>query len=466
MTGPSDRPTREELEAEVARLRSEVERRDDVRFTRARSVLAVVLVVLASISLVASTVAVWLHERVFDTESFMELVDPVFTDPAVTDAIGDRIGDEVIVALQLQARFEETLGALQTYLAQGIADALELTDRQRQALALLPLPDLTDLAEPLASGIETRIRQATDALVRSDVYQQRLPELVADAHGKAVALVREDYEALPNLVIDSGEVRLNLVPIVADAMRNLADRGLGAIGADVTIPEIDPAEPVPQAIARLSQALGVELPEDFGQVTVMSQSELEDVQAFARTFDRLVWALIGLTVVLAVAAILVSHRRRRTVVQLALGGAIGLLVAWSFIRVVQNRILDAIVDPGAQEAAGVVVGNVLGSLRTTAIVVTLAALVVGLAAHLAGNPGWLRWVRGHSGGAADRFVADHHDLLRVAGVGLAILTLFVVGISWLSVLLIAAAVALYLWFLAVVSGRTSNREEGEQIEVG
>lgn len=463
MTDRQDEPSREELEAEVTRLQSELQRQGQVRLRKTRSIVSVILVVLTSISLVASTVAVWLHEQVFDTESFMELVDPVFTDPAVTDAIGDRVADEVIEALQLEVRFEATLGELQVFLAQGIADALELTDRQRQALSLLPLPDLTDLAEPLAAGIEGRIRDATDAIVRSDAFQQRLPALVAVSHEKAVALVREDYEQLPNLVIESGEVRLNLVPVVADVIRRLVESGTAAVGVDVTIPEIDPSEPVPEAIGRLGRALGVELPEDFGQVTVMSESDLEDVQGAVRLFDRLVWLLVGLTVVLAAAAVLIAHRRRRTLVYLGAGGALAVVVAMLLIRLIQDRILEAIVDPGAQQAAAVVVGNVLQSLRSTAIVVLVVAILVGLIAYLAGDPGWFRWARGEGGEDADRFVARHYDLLRLTGAGVAIAALALIGVSWVSVIAVGGVTALYLWFLAAVRARTAPAEEPERV---
>lgn len=366
---------------------------------RARTAASALLTILTAVSLLAATVAVWVHEQVFDTENFMEMIDPIFTDAAVTAAISDAVAGEVIEALQLQLRFEETLAGVQAFLVEGIADALELTDRQRQAIARLPLPRLTDLAEPLAAGVELRIRGATDALVASEAFQERIPALVAAGHERAVALVREDYEQLPNLVIESGEVRLDLVPLVASTIRSLVAGG--TVQTDQPVPEIDPGVPVPQAIARLSEALGVDLPDDFGQVVIMSQSELEEVQATVRTLDRLVWVLIGLTVVLAVAAVMVSTRRRRALVYLGLASGLALLASILAIGAIERRILAAIADPGAQEAAGVVVGRVIDDLRSTALIVIGTALIVALVAHLAGRPAWLERFRGRGGQPAE-----------------------------------------------------------------
>ena len=54
--------------------------------------------------------------------------------------------------------------------------------------------------------------------------------------------------------------------------------------------------------------LGITLPEHFGELTVMSKENLGDAQALDGRLDRLVWALVLLSVALALASLLVASR--------------------------------------------------------------------------------------------------------------------------------------------------------------
>jgi hypothetical protein len=60
-----------------------------------RQWIAGLLVVVSSISILASVIAVWAHNTIFDTDSFMETIEPVLQDPALNAALGDYITEEV-----------------------------------------------------------------------------------------------------------------------------------------------------------------------------------------------------------------------------------------------------------------------------------------------------------------------------------------------------------------------------------
>ena len=89
----------ERLKAENEALRSGLERRG-----RWRRVLTVLLVILTSLSVVASTFAVWAHQTLFDTDAFMSTVGPALEDPALYDALADRVSAEVVEGLGLEER--------------------------------------------------------------------------------------------------------------------------------------------------------------------------------------------------------------------------------------------------------------------------------------------------------------------------------------------------------------------------
>ena len=65
----------------------------------------------------------------------------------------------------------------------------------------------------------------------------RFTDLVEQAHTAGVALLRNDLVELPNVYIDNGEVRLNLVPVINDALRHVAVE-IRDFLPDVTLPDV------------------------------------------------------------------------------------------------------------------------------------------------------------------------------------------------------------------------------------
>ena len=77
------------------------------RRSRRRRVLAGIALVLACLSILLTTMAVWTHQVALNTNRFTALVGTVVTDPAVTDPISARISIQVVDALGVQARLED-----------------------------------------------------------------------------------------------------------------------------------------------------------------------------------------------------------------------------------------------------------------------------------------------------------------------------------------------------------------------
>jgi hypothetical protein len=373
-------PTREELEARIAELSSELEtaRAGGPPRHPVRTAISWVLLVLASLGVVASTLAVWVHETLFDTDRFMAVVEPVLRDPAVDTALATRLGDQVVAALDPETRVNDALDQIQERVANEISQDVGQGGVVRTAIEQRLAGALDNLGASIAGAVEGALRSAIDAVVGSDQFEDLLVEATARAQPRAVALLRGDYDQLPNTVVAEGKVTINLLPPLAEALRNVAERGLDLLGIDATIPTIVPGEEHAAALQKLSAALGFELPPDFGQITVMDADTLAEYQAVVRTFDRLVWLLVVITILLMVAAVLVAVRRLPMIGWVALGAVVALLLTGLSIRLVESRILEAFTHPEGQAAAGVILDQLVGSLRGTGIVVAVVFAVIGI----------------------------------------------------------------------------------------
>ncbi|RPI26454.1 MAG: hypothetical protein EHM57_00055, partial [Actinobacteria bacterium] len=213
---PALPPTEDELtklRGENEALRSRLERRTSIR-----KWLAVVLAVLTAVSVLASTVAVWAHQTVFDTDRFMETVGPAFEDPAFYSTMSNTLSEQTLQALDIEGRVTAALTQLDEYLSEALVEAIDPDPRVLELLSRFDRPSLTALAPSITTALETRVVGVIDDFITSDEFQTRFPELVRRAHEATIALVRNELAELPNVYIEDGEVRLNLIPVITEVL--------------------------------------------------------------------------------------------------------------------------------------------------------------------------------------------------------------------------------------------------------
>lgn len=342
------------------------------------------LAILASIGIAASMLAVWVHETVLDTENFVEAVGPAIESEAVQAVTADYVATQLIDALALEERVEAALAGIDDRLADGLAEALDLSGDELERLQRLDL-DLTVLAGPISSGLESRIRDAVTSFVTNPRTAAAILDVAAAAHEKTVLLLRDELDQLPNLVVEEGEVRLNVVPVLAEALRALAPQGITIVGVDIDVPRIPATAEPADAVALLATAIGAELPNDFGQVAVMSEDRLRSLQDLITMLDRVVWALVIVTIGLAVAAIATAPSLGAGAIRVAVGGAVGVIVGLLLIQALAAWVAEAVQSPTAQLALEEVVTALVDSLRSVAILLAFigfgAAAVAYAATH-------------------------------------------------------------------------------------
>ena len=429
-------PDVEQVLAENERLKQELEASKAARRSgalgRARRILVGVLVVLSCVMVIVSVVAWWTHETLLNTDRFVAVMGAVAEEPAVQEAVAVHTTDAIFSALEIQTRVQDALPDRAQILAAPITNAVY---------------DFT----------LTRMRTFTASQTFQDLWVKSLTV----AHQGFTRVIRNEA---PNVAVVNGEVRLNLLPFVAQGLQSVGQGAADLFGLDVNVPLPDLSVSEDPGVLRqkLAQRLGVTLPEDFGTVTLMSEDQLSAMQSAVRFFDRVVYLLAILTVVFLVLAVVLSWNRRRTLIELGIGLAVAVFIARIATRRLEAALIDSVSDPTGRSAAKAAVPVALQSLRGLAVWLVVISIIVAIVAYLVGRPRWLmnliawveRNVRHDEGGSAlERAVHAHFDLLRIAALVVGALVLFVWGIGWLSVLVMGVLVALAEWGLWALNAR-------------
>ena len=152
------------------------------------------------------------------------------------------------------------------------------------------------------------------------------------------------------------------MPFINDALASLEQQLSEIFNRQIDIPTIT-EDNVDQAVGLLEQQFGVELPDDFGQIKVFESDALPAAQAAVVAMDRVLYALVALTLVLAIVAFVLSPRRLRTALWLGFGAAIGLIVVRRLALRLDDAIVARVTGETNQAAVGAVTSDVFQDLR-------------------------------------------------------------------------------------------------------
>jgi hypothetical protein len=136
------------------------------------------------------------------------------------------------------------------------------------------------------------------------------------------------------------------------------------------------------ALEKLRPQLAADL-ERSGDVVVVKQQIGSATAEAARVADDvrvLAYVLFGLTLVAAIAALVITPDRRVTVAQLGIGAVVVGVVIVIALTVARAILLDRVDDPETRDAAGAVWSEFLGDLRKFAWLLAGAGTVVAAAA--------------------------------------------------------------------------------------
>jgi hypothetical protein len=248
MTGSTDGPTSapddgalsaderaelEQLRAEVADLRTQIATAPPAVSDRAvvpappprarrqrwRSVVATLLIVIGCILAPLSVVAVWTKNLVTDTDRYVTTVAPLARDPAIQNAVADKITAEIFTHLDVAGITNQAVDAL--------------ADR---GLPPLVATQLHALSGPLSSGVEGFVRTEVGKVVASDAFADAWVTANRAAHQALVAAMTG--QTGEGITIANDTVSINLGPFIQEVKQRLIDRGFDLAAR---IPDINPS---------------------------------------------------------------------------------------------------------------------------------------------------------------------------------------------------------------------------------
>ncbi|MCR6690315.1 hypothetical protein [Cellulomonas sp.] len=316
---------------------------------RVRSVAAVVAILVGALLAPPAVVAAWARGVVDDTDRWVATVGPLAADPAVQDAVVERVTRAIVTGADLERLVADATGAVA---------ALDLPPVATTAVETL--------RGPLVVAATDVVRQTVTRVVTSERFSTLWVEANRAVHARVLAVLRGDPGALAAIGAD-GALSVDLAPVVDAARTALVDRGFTVLER---LPAID------------------------ATFVLVRSPELVRVQSAYRALDAAgTWLPFFSLGLLAVGVVLARRRARALVAAgLALGAGMVVLalVLWAGERVYVSSLPGTVQRP---DVAVVVYDQVVSLLRVALRSGLVLGLVVAAVAFLAGGSGAARALR-------------------------------------------------------------------------
>ncbi|HTR68868.1 MAG TPA: hypothetical protein VMH41_01400 [Mycobacteriales bacterium] len=367
---------------------------------RARSTGVVLALVLGTLCMTLSPLAIWGRNLVLNTDRYVQTMSPLSSDPGVQQLVVKAVDKQV-------------------------EDNVDISSLVEQSLP----PRAAPLAGPLESAFQGLVNTVVTRFVASDAFHQLWLTINRVAHAQVVYLLTGHVSGGVGAVSldNSGRVLLNLSAVVTAVKQQLVAAGL-TVASNI---------PVVGATITIAQVKGLAQARKWVRI-------LNDVA------DILPW--LGLA--FFAAAIALAHRRRRTLIAASFctAGAMAFIGLGLFIgrHIYLNRI-DPTVIP--RDTAQFLFDTVVRYLRDGIRLVALVALLVALIAWFTGPSQrmvdlrarllerWRTVITAAGEGAVGAFVVAHTTALRIT-----------VGVLVLLILITASSPSLAGFIVLVVIG--------------
>ena len=338
------------LQAEVARLQAEVDRAGASgapavaplppgRAGVWRPIVVTVLLVLVGIMAPLAVVATWANDEISDTSRYAQTVAPLASNPAVQQAIADRVTLEVFNRLDVKAVTQEAVDALES-----------------RGLPPRAATSLSALATPLANSVRGFVHTEVLRLVESPQFEQAWVEANREAHTQMVAVLTGKTSGAVQVKGDT--VSVNLATIINAVKARLVDRGF---------------------------ALASRIPTVNAQFTIFQSADIAKAQNGFRILGALSRILPVLALVLLGVAVAVGRSRRKTLVAGALVVALSMIllgVALNGFRVVYLNAVPN--DQVPTDAAAAIYDTLVYFIRLNLRALLVLFLVVAAIAWVTG----------------------------------------------------------------------------------
>lgn len=385
-----ERAELQRLRTEVRELRSQPSAPARRRRFSWRTPVASLLIVLGCLLAPLSVVAVWSANQVSSTSRYVENMAPLVHDPAIQNALTDKITTQITSNLNV-AGLANQAGA--TLSSKGLPRAGALVQT---------------FAPQLASAVAGFVHNIVHKVVTSEAFARAWTQANTVAHAQMVKVLSGQGGGAVS--VTNGRVTVNLAPFIAIVKQDLAARGFTLVN---NLPTIHPT------------------------IALFSARELTKAQTAYRLINTLKWVLPLLALVLLAAGVYVARGHRRTLLWAALGLAASMVVLGAGLNIFRGIYLNSVPESVLpSNAAAALYDTLVRFLRDGLRLVFAVGLVVALAAFFTGPSitavktrgafrSGLRWVRetgqgaGLRTGPVGRWTYAHRTGMRIAAVAIA-----------------------------------------------
>jgi hypothetical protein len=420
-------------ETELARLRAEnVELRDKLTTPRRhrvrhglRAAAAAVLITVGCVLAPISVLAIWTANQVSDTNRYVANMAPLIHEPAIQNALTDRLTTEITDRLDVQGLTKQA--------------ATALTDQGLTRVGNL----LNSFAAPLSGAVDGFIHSQVARIVASPQVATLWTQLNETAHAQMVKVLSGEGGGAINVV--NNQVTLQLGPFIKVIQHDLGQR----------FPIINNIPPVNPSFV------------------LFEAKNLSKAQTAYRLINDLKYLLPVLTLLFLGLGVYLARRHRRALIAASLGVAASMFVLAIGLQIGRSIYLNS-VPPSVlpPDAAAVLYDTVIRFIKDGLRLVFVLMLIVAIVAFFTGPAAAAVRTRRAFGAGMNKlrrgtaftglqtspvgeWTAAHKNAVRIGTIILAAI-IFVFWPSVVSAIVLAIILLLVLGFVELMSKPTGT----------
>jgi hypothetical protein len=390
--GTGERPERHAAHAEVAgpRGRPPPPRRRPFSW---RTPVAALLIVAGCVLAPVSVLAVWTANQVSDISTYVANVAPLIKDPAIQNALTDRLTNEIVTRIDVKGLTDQA--------------AAELSQKGFTRIGGL----LQSFSGSLASGVQGFVHNSVHKIITGPRMAAAWTQVNRVGHQALVAVLSGRGGRNGAVGVSNGQVTLDLAPLEAVAKQDLAARGLTVVN---------------------------KIPTVHATFALFSSKNLAQAQGAYRLINDLKIVLPVVTLALLGLGVFAARGHRRALIGAGLGFAASMLVLGAGLLIARTIYLNSLPASASADAAAAAFDILVRFIKTALRTLLVAGLIVAAAAYFTGpsvaavatrsafssSLGALRRSgesAGLSTGPVGTWTYAHRHALRIAAVALAAL---------------------------------------------
>jgi hypothetical protein len=427
---PDERTELERLRAETAELHKQQAGASRRRRISWRTPVAIVLIFLGCLLAPEAVLGVWAANQVSDTGRYVANVEPLIHDPAIQNALTDKITNQITSRL-------------------NVTGVINQASAQLNSKGLTRISSLLNTFGPqIASSVTGFVHSTVHSVVSSPAFATAWVQVNTVAHGQIVKVLSGQGNS--SISVSNGQVVIGLGPFIDIVKKALVDRGFTLANS---IPAINPT------------------------ITLFEARNLERAQSGYRLINNLKIVLPILTLLLIAAGVYVARSHRRALIGAGLGFAFSMLFLGVDLQIFRSIYLNSVPSSVLPSDAAAALFDTfvrfikdgLRGLLVLGLVVAAAAFFTGPSttavrtrAAFASGLDWIRHTgerRGVSTGPAGLWTFSHRKGLRIGAIALAALIFVFWGQPTAAVVILIVVLLLVFLGLIELIGRPPARPQ-------